>query len=550
MVRVLADGVELLHSAEGWPASFVQRVGRGEVLFTTLEPRAWVRPAPPTARRRQDWHSEPAVVAGEPLAVIADRLMSRRNRPVDLRGAWEALLAEQVGCRVASRGTVLTALGLYCSLLVAAAVWTGRRGRLDRMAWLAPLISLTATAALAAVGLRTARAVPPTVAEGQLIETTPGSAEAQVTGLTLLYQQETTRAELGAQNGGVLLPDMAGFSGEPRRMVWTDWDRWRFENLTLPQGVRVAPFQQDLTLSSPVVVSGQLGPEGFAGRVAGPLQELSDAVLTTPGGESLAVQIGAEGRLSAGPADVLAPRAFLADSLLSDAQRRRQEFYRELLGGRNERDRVRPTLLAWCRPLDLGFVYPADAVRTGEALAAFPVAMERTPPGTSVVIPAPFVRAEAVSAPGGLAPSSLFDRQSGEPVERSGDLEAWLRLSMPREVVPMDLDELTVTLDATGAMGNLEILGRSANRTERLESWNSPAGQARFTIRRADVLQLDHEGSLLLGFKVRGVDRPIEEGSSRSAELKQFWKIESLRFDASGRTRENGAEAGGVDVEP
>jgi len=47
-VRIVASNVNVVHTIDDWPASFFLRVGKGQVLFTSVEGRAWVRP--PTER--------------------------------------------------------------------------------------------------------------------------------------------------------------------------------------------------------------------------------------------------------------------------------------------------------------------------------------------------------------------------------------------------------------------------------------------------------------------------------------------------------------------
>lgn len=533
LVRVLADGAQVLHTVDGWPASFSQPFGHGEVLFTTLSPAGWVRPTLALDRAPIDGLGPVPWTAGSPLTHLSSRLSTWREDPAPPAAVWEPHLAEQIGYRVVGRGTVASVLGLNCVVLAGLGVWLGRRGRLERMAWAVPLTSLVSAGVLAAVGLRTTTAVTSTVAEGQLIEAAPTSSDVQVSGLLMLYNRDTGKVELGASDGGIFLPDMTGFAGEPRRMVWTDWDAWHWENLTLPRGVRVAPFRKQVRLTSPPAARGSFGPDGFAGRVTGPLQDLSDAVVTAASGETLAARLGAGGELWAGPNEVLPPGTFVSASILTDDQRRRQALFQRLLGSRpGGRFRDRATLLAWTRPLDLGFVYPNESVRTGAALVALPLEIERTPPGTRVVIPTPFVSAATTRSPEGATPSDVFN-DAGEPVERTGNLESWLRFELPGAVVPLALDRADLTLAVSGPIDELELLGRTQGRTESLRVWKNPAGTLRFAIDRPEVLGLDPGGGLPLGLRVRGTGAAA---GGNSEDLSQYWRIESMRLGAAGRT--------------
>lgn len=533
MVRVLAEGVEVTHTVDGWPAAFWQKLGRGEVLFTALAPAGWVRPSRPGDRRPATPLGDAEWLPHDPLLRSAERLTGRPEGRLPSVDDWEPLLEEQIGYRVVGRGTVAGVLGLSCAALAVAAVWFGRGGRLERLGWAAPLASLASAGALVAVGVQNTGSVASSVAEGELIETSPGTSVARVSGLAMLFNREQGEVELGGR-GSVLFPDMTGFTGETRRLVWTDWDRWHWENLALPRGVRVAPFQRSIKLESPVFASGEFGPGGFTGQISGPMRDGSDLVLATPPGGALAPEQTTDGRFSAGQGEVLAPGEFVSESLLSDVQRRRQDLYRRLLGaGRGSAFRDRPTLFAWVTPPDLGFVYPEGSEKVGEALAAIPLEVRRTRPGTRVTIPSPFIDPQPAPGVTGSPPSPLFDRRSGEPVEHADSIEAWVRFQLPKEVVPLDLDRAKLSLTVSGAARSLEVLCRPAGAVESLRKWENPAGALEIDIERADALALDDRGGLLLGIRVGGEPRDF-----RTRKTQSYWRVESMRLEATGRTRE------------
>jgi hypothetical protein len=81
-VRVLALGQPVLYEVAGWPAALITDVGRGRVLFTTLDPRGWMRP-----RTRQDPVPHDRAyprswVAQMPFEFLAGELQPRAERPV------------------------------------------------------------------------------------------------------------------------------------------------------------------------------------------------------------------------------------------------------------------------------------------------------------------------------------------------------------------------------------------------------------------------------------------------------------------------------------
>jgi len=536
LVRVLVEGVEVIHTVDGWPASFRRTVGRGEVLCTTLSAEAWVRPPGERDSRARSVLGAPPWAAGEPLTSLASRFFRAAETPPDEAGIWQPLLTEKIGHRIVGRRTVLAILALSCGTLAAAAVWVGRRGRLERLLWIAPLVSVAAAGALAAVGSASTGSLESSVAEGQFVRTFPGATEAHVSGLAAFYSRESDEVNLGSDAGGVLSPDMSGFGGATRRMIWTDWDRWHWENLKLPSGVRFAPLRKHMTLPTPAAALGEFGPEGLSGQVSGPLQGLEDAVIAAPSGERIALRLTGAGRFAAGDDDRLAAGAFVSGSLLTDAQRGRQDVLRRLFaggGGVTPLD-ARPVLFTWARPLDLGFIYPKESVRVGDALVSLPLEFRRAPPGTPVVIPSPFVRLEPASVREGLPPSMLFEKRTGRPVEYSSDIESWARFRMPAPVVPMEIDEARIEIEVSGAAGRLELLRRSDGREEPLQAWENPAGTLRFTARGGALPAVDDAGGFLLGVRVRAAEQPAY---ASSAEPKPYWRVTSFRVGATGRTR-------------
>src|SRR5205807_2010809 len=119
----------------------------------------------------------------------------------------------------------------------------------------------------------------------------------------------------------------------------TDLGAWHWENLSLPAGVRYAPFRFSAATGKPVTATATFGPDGLEGKLeAGPftgpgdaLLNSGDALLNSPGARHLALRLRPDGTFRAGSADVLPAGQPLAGGLLSDRQQRRQAFYREFL---------------------------------------------------------------------------------------------------------------------------------------------------------------------------------------------------------------------------
>jgi hypothetical protein len=227
-------------------------------------------------------------------------------------------LSEQIGYRILGRGTVFCLLAAYCLLILGAGFWLARKGKLAHLGFLGPAAGVVTASVFAILGARARHTVPPTVAFFQRVDTETGSDQVDVRGLMAVYHPDPFDDLPEVTRGGLFSPDMTGLLGEIRRMVWTDLDAWRWEGLRLPAGAHYAPFRQTLKLEAPMAATGAFGPDGFSGTLSGTLQGISDALLTAPSGENLAVRFDTSGHFAAGSADALAPAQYIAAGLLSD----------------------------------------------------------------------------------------------------------------------------------------------------------------------------------------------------------------------------------------
>src|SRR5262249_36185449 len=140
----------------------------------------------------------------------------------------------------------------------------------------------------------------------QIVDAVPGLDEVQMTGFLAVYQPSLGTSPVGAEQSGTFELDMAGLEGRVHRRVQTDLDRWHWENLELPAGVRAGPFRHTLRTAEPVEATVHFGPNGVEGRVApGPFGRLEDALVRTPGPHTVAVRVGPDGSFRAGSDDEL-----------------------------------------------------------------------------------------------------------------------------------------------------------------------------------------------------------------------------------------------------
>lgn len=538
-VQVVADDVEVEMTVNGWPAAFWKTVGRGEVLLTTLGPHAWMHP-----REEHDpAASKPRVTAGH-LAEPALKQLARRffeSAPEEhallVPADWKPYLTEQIGYKIAGRNRVFAILGAFCLVICVSGVWLMRRQQLERLAWIAPLSAVAAAVPLIAMGTASRQTVPATVAAGQFVDVQPGIGEVRVTGLMGLYNQDVTETPLGAERGGVQLPDMPAGAGRTHRMVWTDLNRWHWENLTLPAGVTFARFSQATQLTQPIEVRATFGPHGLRGTIeSGPFSEVEDAIIATSARRSIAVDFDADGTFRAGPEHVLDPGGYVSDRLLSDEQRRRQTMLETLLAAEREVTYPhQPTLLFWSDPLDLHFRFPEGMQRAGSALVTAPVQWERPDPGTRVVFPAPFLPYQAVPTPDNPGIPSTYNRRSGQWNEYPSATKTGLRFQVPTEMLPVRLDRATLTIKINAAMRRMTITSGTFGNLATVGEQESPVGTFRFEIEGEEALRLDPAGGLHVVIDIGDIEAPPDE-LGNDVVVDENWKIEFVALEAAGET--------------
>jgi hypothetical protein len=504
------------HTVAGWPAWFTRPVGRGKILFTTLAPRGWYRPQNPR-------DPSPALI------VAGDQLRVRSAEPPPL-AAFESMLTQEIGYSVVGRGTVLMifallAVGVFG--LTALRPWSHKAV----LGWAAPAAVPTAALVVAgvflAVGESARRAASPTVAFAQVIDAVAGTDEATIQGVLAVYHPDPGPIDLGATKGGFFGIDLAGIEGQTRRLVMTDMDAWRWENLALPAGVRFAPLQFTARRAAPLDAVARFGPGGITGTVAANgIENLADGLVTAPGTRNLAIRFGAGTDFSAGSANALPTGQFLAGTLLSDRQQQRQEIYRHFL----RRSAVeslsdRPRLMAWSDPVDMPFRLPKEARRVGTALLSVPLRFERSEPGTRVTIPGTFVPSWRV----------VEDRLARPTAESTQAAEQHLRFQLPAVVLPLKVERARLVAKIDAHARRVTVAGQADGAFVELHRQENPLGAIQVDITDERFLHLDPDGGLHLSLNIsdalqeRAAHSPTDDGPPK-------WTIEYIELEVSGKT--------------
>ncbi len=554
-VRVVVDGVQVLHEIDGWPASFSADVGQGRVLFTTAGDRTWVRPRT-DADRPAESRRESHLIGLTAMTQLIDELTIQTEEPTWGADALRPFLSAQVGYRIPDRQVILMSLSMFCILLLAAGIWLHRRKRhtadterdrgsaggllrdwLQRpesLAVLGPVLALTFAVPIAFLGQFSRRAVPPGIHLAEFAQVNAGGMHVHSTGLAAVYSPNGLSADFPSSRNRLLIPSRDRASGTVRRLIRTDYGTMRWDDLSVPAGLNFFSAEQTTDLSDPVSASVRFGPEGPEVRLTtGPFVNPEDPVLVTHSSHALGIDhtAGHGGQFAASAVRVLDRDTFIFGSLLSDRQSLRQTLYRRLLMPKNgPRFFRRPTLLVWMQQPHSDFEPPSDFRTTHTVLTAVPVTFEAPAPGTEVVIPSPLVEMESVRGQDGSF-SPAYDRRAGEWRESSADTRTLLKFRVPDVLNPITFHrgQLEFQIRAPGRDVNI-----SAGRREDLKpliSLTSPVGVYNSVLDSETLLRVD-DGAVFVEVHVTGV----RSGKRSSAVTDGSWKMEFIRMHLEGRT--------------
>ena len=528
LVRMLAPGYEVMHTVNGWPVSMRQSIGRGRVILTTLGPRAWL-----------DDRDKPLA----PLRDLEKWFADGAEEPRQAHAVFQAFNTSQIGHTVVGRSAILVVFVLFTVLLLGAGIWLSRRsarpgsatGGLEYIGFVGIGLSLTATFVLAALGKASHGQTPPTVSIIQVAEVSPSGYSADVTGDLGFYTPESRPMPIEATAGGLVWHDAGTFGGASPRMVWTDFDRWRWELPDLnPGAMQTAILRGTAKLDERVTAQLEFAGEVLRLRVApGPFGDLADPVLATVNGHLVPQSQGGNEFVIPGGQDLVANEFFAGGMSLTTVQEQRQDMYRRLHDSSHSPATVRysevPALLVWTSsPVDLGINYMPGAERREAALVTIPVEVVRPEPGTQVSVPGALIP-YFTDDPLGKLKGGLYDSQTHEWVDAINAPKRFaLRFQLPRQVVPLQIDraELTVTIKADG--WKLALFDPFSEDSEPLDERVNPRGSETFDLAKwPELIKPDEAGAIYVRFHVS----PAGSGGGQ-----KVWGIREMSLQVGGRT--------------
>jgi len=519
LVRVIpAASDRVLASVNGWPAAFSRRLGLGKVVFTTVGAGGWSRP-----RGRRDEVSRFPLVRDFPVPLASVTELTNELYPTPEPNpltpeVFRPMLAADIGYTIVGRGTAAFILGGFLVVLVGLALGSQRFRASTRAGWLGPGAAVIAALCFVALGVRSRSAVPPTVGVAGIVDPIPGTGEVVISGTFAIYHPTSGPIALGAHEGAILGFDTEGLDGQMQRRLQTDTYSWHWDGLSVPAGVRMGPFRT--SKKATVRAAARFGPAGVDGKLdAGPFKEPADLIVATHSREPLAVRIKSDGSFHCGSEDVLPPGQYLAGTVLTDRQQRRQTVYQQLLT--EPRPRLlegRDLLLAWTDPSELPFIPEDGAKVVGALLLAAPLEFARSPANTQVTVPRGFIPFGRV----------FNDKTSPVKMEASFPMDMEVRFQLPAAVLPIRVEHATLFAQASTPSRPFSIYGTANDKPESLFRAEAPTEAIRLEIADPAHLKLDEQGGLHLHVAVGEV--------MAGAQVDAPWKIESLALEIVGRT--------------
>lgn len=523
-VRVALGGSEtVLYEMDGWPAAFSQPLGRGKVIVTTLGGAAWHRPRGPRDPQSPFEHFPNLPVAARPLerlgVVLYPEAQTVAFGPDDLA----PLVTADIGYTVIGRGTVALILGGAALALLAVGLIVRRSRQPGVTGWLGPGVAVAAAVVLVALALVRREAVPPTTGVAAVLDVSPGAEEAAATGVFAIYRPESGPVDVAAHSGGRLDLDTAGLEGQVRRRTQTDMIAWHWDGLALPAGVRTGPFRATVP-TGPVRAVAKFGPDGVVGRLTtGRFRDPADPVLLTPSGEVVVVRLGADGSFAG--ADELPSGQYVAGTVLTDRQQRRQEVLRKLLTKPIARHLDgRDLMLVWADPTEPPFTAGADDRTVGTTLLTIPVEFGRPAAGEAVLVPGAYVPYAVL----------LLGRPGRPTLEAAQAVGMKLRFKLPRSVLPLNVERATLRLNVRASSRKVAVYGYAGEQPSKLAEVESPIDPIRVDVTDRRLVTPDADGFLYLGVDV-GERLKSPSGGPKQADLDEKWRIDSLSLEVAGR---------------
>lgn len=532
-VRVLVDSATMHSRIDDWPAAFSIPFGTGEVYFTTLGARGWRHQNDRFAEDRDNLPTSGDTAAFR--AVMGEFYQPRHERLL-ANDALQPILETQIGYEVPSRGLAGLLLGVNFIAILGTGIWFAKRDKLETMAFVVPGIALVTTALFIGLGRANAVSVPASAAIFELVAVSSDTGEAFTDTVASVYSPDAVELQLRHDAYESVQPESSGDGGSRKLAVWGTMHQGSWDETTLAPGTaRLVEASRGEAMSTPLESRGSFVESGFSGRLIGAhtIDGISDSVVAREPAPSMATQF-TDNRFVCTEDSVLSAGEHLTGALLSDEQRRRQRVYRQLLDPEVSPAYPRiPTLLLWGQRKDTRLSLPDGFEINGSTLYSIPIAIERTPPGERFTVPSSFIRVQ--QGGGKFGASAVYNARTGKWSEKALlPTDSWFRFVIPRQVQPCKIEQALFSIKIHAPSRTLDVGAVSGGEKVSFETRENPSGVLEFSLQDPSVLQLQPDGSLILGVRVGATEAQVQ----REEELSQRAKAPLSPTGQSGDPKE------------
>ena len=537
MKRVLQQGGTVTHSIDGWPAAISMKIGDGELILTTLESSAWLKP--------RFMQSNDEIFQSKFSAPLWEGTLNSQLNATHLPEPLEAVDVsypiELIGSPVVSRQLVGAVLIGFCTLLLGMGLWGAFASDLRWIGVLAPALAIASCVPLvvAAIGMRTD--IPSMVSELQFVQFWQNGG-GLLRGNAAVYLTSSRSMDLVSASDGFAIPSENIESGI-RRLTTEDFASWRLGNTDWPPGTW--RYKTEIGISPESFSSkARLTANGLEMELPNGLPSRAEDIVVcfTTGSPCMGNEIDSNSRLLVNGELAADSNRWTKDSIVSDEQRRRAAVYNTLfLPSEASRSPTPRTLFFWTELWPQSPSWNSTLRHRGSALVSVPIKLEIPEVGSKVLIPYSLMKIEPLNESRRV--STIFNFRTGHWAgESSSEREADLSFVLPPEALPLEASLISIDWDIVAPKRKVKLVWSAKDSPIDLVELDSPSIPWRGTINNPRVLKDLVDGRLDLRIIVTGIDGQLDPLQNSFVG----WRIKHLRITVAGQTlpRNNLASTG------
>ena len=524
MVRIVQSGGRVTHQVDGWPIALSMNIGYGQLVITTLDSFVWIH------AREQQPGGDPMQTSSHQTRLWATSfavgsIVPRADLPLSNSVEYPLRL---IGNPIVPKSWVATALLSFCGLLTGLGLLLAYTGRLPAMGLIAPGVAVAASLVLLLAASWVRQDIPESVSRLQLVDIGDDGSFASIREQASVFLSTAANMRLASNVDGVMHSSEAITSGV-RRLVSEDFQKWHVANENWPPGAwrydaeYVVPTHQ-------LIAKGRLSAQGLEISLPDELpSKLEDPVLSYVTGDPLLCQFSAD-KLTVNHQVSLDGERWIAGSILSDEQQRRQELYQQFLAPNKFVRRPSGRLYGWTTPWP-GSTWNRELKQQGAALVALPVELERPAIGQQVFVPHGLIQLRRRVSPTNL--TTAFDDVTGKWQNEIGMAsQVEMEFVLPPAVVPLDLQSIDLELDAVAPQRTVTINAITNSGSVEIVKLDSPSIPWKQTISNPAILKAFQSGQLAVNLSISDLSSANSEFQSTSVVT---WHIDHFHASVSGQ---------------